>query len=116
MKAKTVKEVLVAAQWMLKNVGWCQGDFAKSGNTIVWMGAFTTLKNAMDEVSCDHIDAFCSIGAINAVEANRELKKQAIELLGNATGDSSITQWNDNEKRTKKQVLAAFNKAIAGAE
>lgn len=29
MKVHTVKEVLIAAKWILENVGWCQGAYFK---------------------------------------------------------------------------------------
>lgn len=115
MKAKTVKEVLVAARWIIENVGWCKGEFAKSGDKSVWVGAYTTLEDAAKEAEVSTVDAFCSLGAINAVDANHFLKEEAARIFHNSVG-GSISYWNDNEKRTKSQVLKAFDRAIAGAE
>ncbi len=115
MTAKTVKEVLAAARWMLENVGWCQGEFAKSQDKTVWMGRYTTLEEAVQGAGVETVDCFCSLGAINAVEADSSIKRLAEENLSTAIG-GSILRWNDNPKRTKKEVLKSFDKAIKGAK
>jgi hypothetical protein len=100
--AKTVKEVLIAAKWMLENVGWCQKTFRK-------------YSTSGESPSC----AFCSFGAIiNVNYGSPGLIDKALAVLSKSidTASGSITIWNDDPKRTKSQVLAVFDKAIASVQ
>lgn len=115
MKAKTVKEVLVAARWIIENVGWCQWHFAKSGDKEVWMGRRTTIEKAAQEAGVSKVDCFCALGAINAVEADYDLKRSAAVVIDNHTG-GSVSTWNDTDGRTKEEVLDLFDRAIKGTK
>lgn len=103
-QVKTVKEVLIAAKWILENVGWCKGAYAKDkfGDWLV--------PGEPHEVTCA-----CSSGAIYLVEAPRKLQESAIFLLGTIV-NSHVPTWNDLFSRTKEEVLQAFNKAITIAK
>lgn len=97
-KAKTVKEVLIAAKWMLEHVGWIQGKYMEKGadgNPI----------------------AFCASEALNRViPTNRDLRDRAQYLLSLHMDGGSIIGFNDDLGRTKEQVLAAFDKAIEASK
>src|SRR5258706_15167283 len=86
------KEVLIVARKLLIEVGWCKG----------WAVKF----------KADKPIAFCATGAIQYVSAPWRLKDKADDALRTAINWDYIPQWNDHKKRTKRQVLAAFNKAI----
>lgn len=100
-QATTAKEVLVAARWLLVNHGWQQGSMHSQNNG-------------------KHF--FCSVGAIMNVEADKDLLIKAKRLLSenlpksSMATDSGIVIWNDQISRTKKQVLALFDKTIKGAK
>jgi hypothetical protein len=111
-KAKTVKEVLVATKWILEHFGWCQGDTYrdKSG------------------VSCppNRAKSSCLEGALQLVEidysywrggfsAGYSVLVGAYDLLEKRISGKRLTNWNDEPKRTKKQVLALLDKAIKQA-
>lgn len=53
--------------------------------------------------------AYCAWGALRACNASEEFFQRAIDRI-------SIPAWNDAYDRTKAQVLAAFDRAIALAE
>jgi hypothetical protein len=98
-KANSVKEVLIAAKYLLENIGWCQGDFSnyQDGKPV----------------------SFCMLGAINHVEVSDiELTWEAKALLSqtilkNISIDSQmLSDWNDNSARKKKDVIKLFDKAI----
>lgn len=104
-QATTVKEVLIAAKWILENHGWCQGYYRKNAE-------------GQDIYTLDGAVCFCSIGAIMAVETAVEttdrLAEKATKLLDKASG-SNVVFWNDMPGRTKKQVLKVFDQAIKEA-
>jgi hypothetical protein len=97
-KANSVKEVLIAAKYLLENIGWCQGDFSnyQDGKPV----------------------SFCMLGAINHVEVSDfELIWEAKSLLSqtilkNISEPGIISDWNDKPARKKKDVIKLFDKAI----
>lgn len=92
-KASNPTEVLVAAKWLLENFGWNKGAYAKYG-------------------ADKKVVSFCAIGAIAVIETDDpSLFSKAIDHLVSVVG-GAIVPFNDNPKRTKKQVLKAFDKAI----
>lgn len=58
---------------------------------------------------------YCAVGAIIATNRN-DLDNAAVALLARAARTDSVALWNDASRRTKPQVLAAFDKAIELAE
>lgn len=92
-KAKNSTEVLKAAKWILENVGWCQGQYAKSDDDGKYL-------------------AFCASGAIDATVADWLIKSEAKDRLMVAISSVFIPEWNDGKRRTRAQVLKAFDKAI----
>ena len=96
--AKTAKEVLIAARWMLENIGWTQRKFFDL------------------ETRC-----MCASGALNRVECNdghgfdSAIREEARNKLVSVIRNDIIT-WNDNQFRTKEHVLAAFDAAIKACD
>lgn len=87
--------------------GWCQGHSAidSRGNLC--------LAETSAAVS------WCAVGAIFAVSKNDwKYEEAARDVLEKALGkgQSEIANWNDEPKRTKKQVLALYDKAIRHLE
>ena len=112
MKAKSPKQVLIAAKWMLENVGWCKGNYV----------------SYKDSIGLE-IESLCILGAINRVEIDEDkvgihsaAKSMIWELIkkqkqnSSLHMDSAIGTWNDESKRTKKEVIQLLNKAIAQAK
>ena len=50
---------------------------------------------------------------LTSMPCNAPYFDTACELLINVIGDSFIAHWNDAPNRTKAEVLAAFDRAIA---
>jgi hypothetical protein len=80
--------------------GWTQGSLAKDALGVI--------------VDIDAPDAvkWCSIGAIYRAYPKFAAQERAIRALKkilNASG--SISDWNDDTCRTKKEVIEAFEKA-----
>jgi hypothetical protein len=117
-KAKTVKEVLVAAKWILENIGWHQGSFYKDkkDNRMIYPIDITS----PDVLST--LGSFCAVGAINVVEKADYNPDTETSALQQKTFDTlveflpfsvrNIPYWNDAIGRTKQEVLAVFDKAI----
>lgn len=106
-KAKTAKEVLVAAKWIIENVGWCQNAFAKdkNGQTIP-----PRVHNA------ENIACVCSLGALELVQANLSIKMAAEKILLDTINQKprsfwrSVIEWNDTS--SKEEVVKTFDEAI----
>jgi hypothetical protein len=66
-------------------------------------------------VNIDSIEAvaFCADGAILYCYGNDNYNEMRIKFkkANNDIGDWGITVWNDYPKRTKEEVIAAFEKA-----
>jgi hypothetical protein len=54
---------------------------------------------------------WCTLGALNAAYPTSLKLGRATQRLCQVIGTCSIPQWNDDPKRTKKEVLEAFRKA-----
>ena len=96
---QTTKEILVAARAIIANEeNWTQGAYAKDkdGSSI--------------GVNCSNAVCFCSIGAIRKITM---FPFDAMKVLRNHMEDSIIA-FNDGH--THKEVLAAWDEAIASLE
>lgn len=91
MNVMKTSEILKKARAHLVKYGWRQGDYGVEGGPCCAVGAL-------------------SGGAPYNSEAHR-LLMQAIKYE-----NDSLSTWNDAPGRTKRQVLAAFTKAIRLAE
>ena|SRR5271154_4158799 len=100
-QAKTVKEVLIATEYILNHLDWAQHAFFRDSK-----GKSTM---AQDAKAC------CLSGALRLVDAEpyQNLKHKARNEIQAVIGDSySITTFNDKPGRTKEEVLEVVRKAI----
>ena len=76
--------------------GWCKFRLSKDkfGRTV--------------EPDSERASSWCSMGAIEAAYVSTY---DAMTKLLAVIKSDSIADWNDDPKRTKRQVLAAFRKA-----
>lgn len=94
MSKKQIKEDLQGARELIVEHGWRQGD----------LGTIT--------------EGFCILGALDyhlvVVEhdANVARGERVLQYLESFTG-GDVVSWNDLEGRTKEDVLALFDRAIA---
>lgn len=99
----TPQDVLIEARRLIAEKGWTQRDFAGLGYD--------------DPCSYDNPRAtcFCADGAIRraALSHPDDVRHNARDFLEQAADTLNIWDWNDDESRTKDEVLAAFDKAIA---
>lgn len=102
--ATSVKEVLVAARWIVENIGWCQraAMIDKKGKRL----------NVLSGLNKE-ADAFCMAGAVNVVNTGNDfsLVADSFKLL-NKEADGNFITWNDTLGRTKEEVLALFDRVI----
>jgi hypothetical protein len=104
MKAKTVKEVLIATKYILENVGWCQGSFYldKNGNC---MGTCLYPYQYADLRAC------CLDGALQLVDTDARTRNQTYQTLRSFI--PGIITYNDFEGRTKQHVIEMLEATIA---
>jgi len=98
-------EILKGAKALLETKGWTQGAYArgKSGRVV------KQPRNAV---------CFCGIGAISVAAGGNtddDLGYDAYKALERIVG-SGFPHYNDAPGRTKEEVLAVFDKAIAAEE
>jgi hypothetical protein len=113
MKAKTVKEVLVAAKWLLQNYDWNQAAWyiTTDGlrlNSPEWF-IVARKQNRLQLKSC------CISGAVQLVNTDKDTKEMALLSLQSAARTDNIINWNDWNGRTKEQVIKLLDKAIEKA-
>jgi hypothetical protein len=99
--AMTTRAILIKARALIEK-GWCQGPMAEDqfGNPVQWADS--------------HAVRFCIMGACYRTgEGNWE---QAKPLLQKATGQPRVVFWSERKRRTKAEILAAFDKAIGMAK
>jgi hypothetical protein len=107
MKAQTVKEVLIATKYILEHTGWCQGTYYLDRG-----GDLLDFNIRHDATKHNQIGACCLSGAAFLVETDQLTLQKAREAISNIA-NQSIVGFNDKPGRTKKQVLAMLDKAIA---
>lgn len=98
-----VAETLRKAKDLIEQ-GWIQNRFEEPKYKKTFFGLLTRLDGK----------SYCMLGAINAVAFGSLRSRTEYFLREAVTYD--IIGWNDTTGRTKEQVLAAFDKAIAFAE
>ena len=107
MKAKTAKEVLIATKWIINHIGWSKGTMYRDQKRRVLL-CKDSKQHPEKVYSC------CLIGAIELVNADSPILDEAKDIIMRAT-NGSIVSWNDTKGRTKSDVRAVLNKAIANA-
>lgn len=97
-KAMSTKQILKKARALIKKHGWVQEEYGNGS------------------------DGFCAAGAIMAaIDSPHGFSTAATEeayfvlekAIGRPAKGCGLLVWNDRVRRTKEQVLAAFDKAIA---
>lgn len=109
-KAETPKQVLVAARWIAKKLGWCQWSFFRDKEGAVLTDMFVLGSHHIDRVA-----SVCMLGALRLVETDEETRADAKSLLSKSlpTGSySTISSYNDYGTTSKEDVLKVFDKAI----
>lgn len=95
----TIVESLQEARKLIER-GWCQNAFAKDkyGEPVA----------VRSKSAC----AWCAAGAI-AYVCQSSHRQNCFVLFSSATKSwKGVDAWNDMRRRTKKQILATFDKAI----
>ena len=94
------KDVLIKARAVLVKKGWNQRSYAqdKDGNETFY---------ASPE-AC----SFCAAGAVMAATSNGGERNRAVARLVDLIPWNNVTRWNDDQDRTKRQVLALYTRAI----
>ena len=87
--------------------GWCKGAGARNKNNkpVEWKSIQAT--------------KYCVVGAIFSTKFATYYEQEKAHVCffsANNIPPNVTATWNDNKKRTKKQVVAAFEKAIKRAE
>jgi hypothetical protein len=106
-QAKTIKEVLIATEYILNHLGWVQFNFYLNDKN----------ENVSFSESHDHlseISSCCLSGAMRLVETDVELHLQARRHLHNIIHENVIA-FNDKHGRTKQEVLELVRKGIESA-
>jgi len=96
-------EHLRAARALVER-GWCRNMPAAND---LWLRT---------GAKCADASAWCAVGAISAVTDNCASADACEEAFRRAVQTPSATFWNDMPGRTKAEVLAAFERAIAAEE
>jgi len=105
-ETSSVVAVLAEARRLISEVGWTQDAMARAAGLLI-------------DPMAPNADCFCSVGAIK--RASGDTSDSAIghhgawEALSRTTNSESVMEWNDTPGRTKEEVLAAFDRAIAKA-
>jgi hypothetical protein len=109
-KAINGKQVLQAMEWIITNVGWCQGNFFQDIK-----GGTLTFSEAIKDYH--QVGAVCLSGACEMVEVgtDKQASREAFDLFFTANNQYFIA-YNDAPGRTKEEVIAALRKAIQEAQ
>jgi hypothetical protein len=90
-----------ARRRLSKRGAWTRGEVARTRS-----GA-PVIPNGESAVS------WCALGALDASNPSFHVRHQARGLLVRAMGGVLVSDFNDTAGRKKREVLAAFDKAIA---
>lgn len=111
MKAKTVKEVLIATKYILEKLEWHQGSFFKNSKGVV-IARFEKRAEAT---------SVCLLGALYLADEEHPNHAwggplhQMAENLITSEDDvwGGIAGFNDRKGQTKKKVIKLLSKVIA---
>lgn len=101
---QTETQVLQEARRLLVNKGWTQHAYARDSN------GYSAIVSGREPV------CFCLSGAINqvsdtSVDADVLAKNRIMSFI-----DTNIPSWNDKANRTKEEVIALLDRAIADSK
>jgi hypothetical protein len=113
--AEVTAAAMVSEARRLVNKGWCQGAHARddtgtevpswSEEARSWslLGALLASWHLQD--SQDDADVVAHLADAHALG-------EATEVLGEVVGTAALDRWNDADKRTRKDVVAAMDRAL----
>ena len=105
-RVKAVRVARVAQE--IVNNGWCQQAYARDSD------GKPTL------VDADDAKSFCVVGAIRKADDVYDFRtpgtRWVYAALHKLTGLNEVFAWNDQDGRTKEEVLAALNTVEGAAE
>jgi hypothetical protein len=111
MKAKTIKEYLIATRYIIDNYGWCQNSYFKFKNGAPFWEEM--------KIDSQTFGGSCLEGAINLVEAVDGLRIATINTIEQVLPDHmslrTLPYFNDAPGRTKEEVLAFLDTLIEKA-
>lgn len=116
MQAKSVKEVLTAAHWILSHLGWAQSAYFRNKNGSRMEYVYDNGLDYQRRVPAypDQLGSCCMGGAIELVETTSRLRYETIAFLSRRMSPD-IAFWNDKPERTKEEVLTTLKQAIQKA-
>jgi len=99
--------LLAKAKKVIETKGWCQGEYHKEGDGYCLYGAL---------FKAGKVEPDSEYGEKLAESVVPFLEHAVPEARSDVLYKAKMVSWNDTEGRTKKQVLAAFDKAIVLAK
>ena len=108
-KPKTGKAALVAAHAYMKEHGHCKYELSDGHGRVCVRGAINAAVTGDPRT-------FGSVRSLAAAATQRVAEKRLMKAIGldydGWGGVAPLFAWNNDQKRTKRQVLGAFRKAI----
>lgn len=109
IKLEPWQEILLKAADILKERGWTQDAFTKRGGSVCLLGAL----NRADNLAADGCSVLKGSGRLGVQFTEARILAEAKIIENIYIG--SIPCWNDNDGRTKKDVLDVLYK-VAGVK
>lgn len=107
MSGNEVATIILTTARALIAKGWCKDSQARDADGLEVLPNDPSAKK------------FCVLGALDRCCVNNAEGlgsfRAAQELIREQIGTRSITEWNDNPRRRKREVLAVFDEAITRA-
>lgn len=97
-----IRDLAARAAALLREEGWCQGDFQREDGSRCLAGAVLDAKRDIDVIRT-------SFGL-----PSRDVRFMLLDRLRRITGRSLLVAWNDDEDRTAAEVIAALERAASG--
>lgn len=109
-------EVLRKAKALIEERGWCQGDFTNEAGCFCMLGACYAALGSTFNLRVELDDDDGSVVARFFEPSMDSFPSDVTRPLLAAVEAYYVHDWNDTRGRTKKEVLDAFDRAIALAE
>lgn len=95
----SIKEYLLKVRNLIKEYGWTKGRDRDENGRFCVLGAFCHVRDNLEE----------SRISIYLIDSRARIR---FKEYNNIRFDTNIWQWNDSPKRTKEDIIKAFNRAI----
>ena len=116
-------EILIQGKQNIVDLGWAQGDYIVTDEDprneaskvcgVCTLGACRLALLGINKTVTPRTDVY--LDRVLEVE-DYAAYQDAVDLLEVATGDYDVAGWNDKVHRTRDDVLAVFDAAIAAAK